>query len=109
MTPGLISSAFSSTGIYPFNPNLFTDEDFALAKSFSTILHVPGSFPADIPSSSPTPSDASNSAPSGNGEAKAQSDSKVDVGTSHPLYMDLDTDNDGPVLGFDMSSQMQSR
>jgi DDE superfamily endonuclease len=98
MTPELMRSAFSSTGIYPFNPDIFTDEDFAPAKTFSTIPHVPSSFPADIPSSSPDPSNASDSAPSGEGEDEAQSDPpevEADVG-SHPLYMDWDSDDDGP-------------
>jgi len=57
MTPELIHLAFSCTSIYPFNPQVFTDEDFLPARSFSTIPQVPRSFPADIPSSSPVPSD----------------------------------------------------
>jgi hypothetical protein len=59
MTPELMRSAFACTGIYPFNPHIFTEEDFAPAKSFSTLSHVPSSFPPEVPSSSPLPSDAS--------------------------------------------------
>jgi len=60
ITPDLIRTSFSCTGIYPFNPNVFSDVDFAPARSFSTIPQVPRSFPSDIPSSSPLPSDMSD-------------------------------------------------
>ena len=93
MTPELISSAFSCTGIYPFNPKVFTDEDFAPAKTFSIASHVPMSFPADVPSSSPFSSDMSNSASSGDGQSEDESDMDVDV--PHPLCIDWDTDSDG--------------
>jgi hypothetical protein len=62
MTPELCSSAFSCTGIYPLNPTIFTDEDFAPAKSFSTSMHVPKSFPRETRSSPPLPSDLSDCA-----------------------------------------------
>ena len=95
MTPELIHSAFSCTGIHPFNPQVFTDEDFAPARSFSTIPQVPRSFPADVRSSSPIPSDVSDSTSSdldlGGDEFEDQSDTEADV---HPLYMDWDTDSD---------------
>ena len=93
MTLELISSAFSCTGIYPFNPKVFTDEDFAPAKTFSIASHVPMSFPADVPSSSPFSSDTSNSASLGDGQSEDESDMDVDV--PHPLCIDWDTDSDG--------------
>ena len=96
MTPELISSAFSCTGIYPFNPQVFANVDFAPAKMFSTTSHVPTSFPADVPSSSPIASDASNSASLGDGEPEDESDIEMDITAPHPLYLDWDTDSDGP-------------
>ena len=94
MTPKLIHSAFSCTGIYPFNPDVFTSVDFAPAVSSSSILHVPKSFPADVPSSSPLPSDASDFG-SDSGASEDESDtSKADSTALHPLYMDWDTDSD---------------
>ena len=95
MTPELICTAFSCTGIYPFNPNVFTDADYAPAHSFSTTSHVPGSFPADVPSSSPLPSDASDlDSDSGDDESEDQSDSEAGATPLHPLHMDWDTDSD---------------
>ena len=60
MTPELLRSAFTVTGIFPFNANVFSDEDFAPAKSSSLSMHVPKDFPPEVPSSSPIPSDMSN-------------------------------------------------
>ena len=91
MTLELISSAFSCTGIYPFNPKVFTNEDFAPAKTFSIALHVPTSFPADVPSSSPISSDVSNSASFGDGQSEDELD--MDVDAPHLLCMDWDTDS----------------
>ncbi|KAG6838403.1 hypothetical protein C0991_011875, partial [Blastosporella zonata] len=51
MTPELIQTSFCLTGIHPLNPDIFTDKDFAPSKSFSNQVHVPSSFPDNIPSS----------------------------------------------------------
>ena len=53
ITPEPIQVAFRKTGIYPLNPFIFTAEDFAPGKSFSTIAHVPPSFPDEVPTSPP--------------------------------------------------------
>ncbi|KAG6808365.1 hypothetical protein H0H92_004358, partial [Tricholoma furcatifolium] len=37
--------------IHPFNPDIFTEEDYAPSMAFSTQAHVPSSFPETIPSS----------------------------------------------------------
>lgn len=49
ITVDLIRSAFKHCGISPFNPNVFTAEDFAPAQAFSldATSHFPISFPAD--------------------------------------------------------------
>jgi hypothetical protein len=96
MTSELMRSAFAYMGIYPFNPQIFTEEDFAPAKSFSTLPHVPSSFPPEVPSSSPLPSDASDSA-SSDSDGASEDQSDVEMGVTpllHPLYMDTDDDND---------------
>ena len=95
MTPELIHSAFSCTGIYPFNPNVFTNADYAPANSFSTTSHVPRSFPTDVPSSSPVPSNVSD-LDSDSGSDKSDDQSNTEAGTNplHPLHLDWNTDSD---------------
>ncbi|KIL54744.1 hypothetical protein M378DRAFT_91977 [Amanita muscaria Koide BX008] len=51
VTKDLIRTAFSKTGIYPVNRNVFSEEDFAPSMASSSSAHVPASFPNDIPSS----------------------------------------------------------
>ena len=53
MTPELLHPAFSTTGIFFFNNTLFTDNDFTPAMSFSHTMHIPKTFPAEVPSSPP--------------------------------------------------------
>src|SRR5260370_12251363 len=53
MTVPLIQKSFCVTGIYPFNPNIFTEEDFTPSQVFSVKAHTPASFPETIPSSDP--------------------------------------------------------
>jgi len=73
MTPELMCSVFSTTGIFLFNNTLFTDNNFAPAKSFSYMMHISESFPAEVPSSPPAASDASNFKMSGNESNTAES------------------------------------
>jgi hypothetical protein len=92
MMPELLRLAFSITGIFPFNDTLFTDDDFAPAKSFSNSMHVPQSFPAEVPTSSPTASDASDMELSSN-----ESDSAEDVAEDAPAaqtHFSWETDSD---------------
>jgi DDE superfamily endonuclease len=99
MTPELCSSAFSYTGIYPFNPNIFTDDDFAPTKSFSNSMHAPQTFPAEAPSSSPLPSDLSNCDISSEGSDDTNTDSEglpIAEGARVPVQLDWDTDPDDP-------------
>jgi hypothetical protein len=51
MAPDLIKTAFCKTGIYPHNPNVFMDEDYAPSMASSTSAHVPESYPDDVPNS----------------------------------------------------------
>src|SRR6266851_281717 len=60
MTLKLLHSAFSTTGIFLYNDTLFTDIDFAPAKSFSHMMHVPQSFPPEVLTSSPIASNVSD-------------------------------------------------
>ncbi|KAI6032700.1 hypothetical protein F5J12DRAFT_779149 [Pisolithus orientalis] len=61
MMPELIKKSFSHTGIYPFNPDIFTDRDFAPSRATSCNAHLPPSYPPEVPipqaSSSMTPMD----------------------------------------------------
>lgn len=45
-TAKIIKAAWKRTGLYPFNPNIFTNRDFAPSHTTSTKAHVPPSFPA---------------------------------------------------------------
>jgi hypothetical protein len=49
ITADLVRSAFKHCGISPFNPDVFTAEDFAPAQAFSSdaASHFPPSYPAD--------------------------------------------------------------
>jgi hypothetical protein len=60
MTPKVLHSVFSTTGIFLFNDTLFTNNDFAPAKSFSHTMHVPESFPTEVPTSPLAASDVSD-------------------------------------------------
>ena len=91
MTPELCRSAFSCTGIYPFKANIFTEEDFAPAKSFSTSKHVPRTFPAEAPSSSPLPSDLSDLDCSSSSDDDSTSE---DSEQEHEWDLDSDDDPD---------------
>jgi hypothetical protein len=51
ITRTCIQSAFRSTGIYPFNRNIFTAVDYAPSRSFSTTAYAPSSYPHEVPSS----------------------------------------------------------
>ena len=96
-TPHLLRASFKTTGIWPFKPDIFTDEDFAPAQSFSLTTHVPKSYPHEVMTSSPVPSNFSNI-----------SDSDIDMGQSdsennephphaspaHLSQIDWDTDPD---------------
>lgn len=91
MTPELIHKSFSCTGIYPFNSQVFTNVDFAPARSFSTILQVPRSFPSNVPSSSPLSSDMSDLDGS---ESENQSDTDTEPGPDMMLALNLDWETD---------------
>ena len=47
--PELIKKSFSRTGIYPFNPDIFTDKDFAPSQATSRDAHLPPSYPPEVP------------------------------------------------------------
>jgi len=52
ITPSLVQKVFRKTGIYPLNPDVFTDQDYAPSMASSSVAHLPPSYPlADIPSS----------------------------------------------------------
>ena len=59
MTSSLIQESFHATGIHPYNPNIFTKEDFTPSQVFSAMAPTPPSFPPATPSSDPAvPSNA---------------------------------------------------
>lgn len=53
ITPHLIIKAFWKTGIFPFNPSIFSDGDFGPSMASSSMVHVPSSYPDLTPSSPP--------------------------------------------------------
>lgn len=44
-TPELITTAWRKTGLYPFNPDVFTELDYSPSQMTSTEVHYPHSFP----------------------------------------------------------------
>ena len=48
ITEAVIKGAWKNTGISPYNPNIFTDADFAPSHSTSTQVHLPPSYPRAI-------------------------------------------------------------
>ena len=62
VTPDLIIKAFRKTGISPFNPDIFPDQEYGPSMASSSTLHLPSSYPDPIPSSPPaTPTDDEDS------------------------------------------------
>jgi len=57
-TPELIATAWRKTGLYPFNPNVFTELDYSPSQMTSTEVHYPPSFPISL---TPSPSDQAHS------------------------------------------------
>jgi hypothetical protein len=51
ITYNIITNAFKTSRIQLFNPNIFTEDDYAPSKAFSTKAHAPKNFPDNIPSS----------------------------------------------------------
>jgi len=50
VTPDLITKAFQKTGIFPFDPSIFSEQDFGPSMASSPILHLPSSYPNPTPS-----------------------------------------------------------
>ena len=88
MTPKIIKDSFRKTGISPFNPDIFTKEDYAPSQTFSIKAHVPETYPDAVPSSDPE-------IPTEN----ERSDSDLDSGS------DLDLDYQGHGLETPMDDQ----
>ena len=53
ITLELIQRSFQKSGIWPLNPSVFTNEDFALSMASSSTAHFPSSYPSKIPTSPP--------------------------------------------------------
>ncbi|EJF57418.1 DDE-domain-containing protein [Dichomitus squalens LYAD-421 SS1] len=45
VTPEVVKAAWRKTGLSPFNPNVFSELDFAPSRPYSTQAHLPPSFP----------------------------------------------------------------
>jgi DDE superfamily endonuclease len=51
MTHDIITNTFKSSGIWPFNPDVFMEEDYTPSNAFSIKVHAPENFPCEVPSS----------------------------------------------------------
>ena len=54
ISPSLVQKAFANTGIYPLNPTIFNDHDFAPSQASSSIPAFPPSYPDEVPLSVPS-------------------------------------------------------
>jgi hypothetical protein len=104
MTPKLMHLAFSTTGIFPFNDALFIDNNFAPAKSFSHTMHIPESFPAEVPSSPPVALDVSDLETLGNESESDAAESMAADDPAEQTHHSWDTDSDD----FDYASHLSS-
>jgi hypothetical protein len=110
--PELLHLAFSIIGTFLFNNTLFTNNDFAPIKSFSNSMHVSQSFPAEVPTSFPAASDASDMKLSSNKSNSAENVAKDapiaqthfswetnldDFNDEHPFYLTAFTSAATPI------------
>jgi DDE superfamily endonuclease len=89
VTPELIRKSFKKTGIYPFNPEVFTDADYMPSIASSSVAHLPPSYPAEVPSS---PLAITTDDDDANYEPGAESDSE-DCQLLDDLEEEMDVDN----------------
>ncbi|EUC61658.1 hypothetical protein RSOL_404490, partial [Rhizoctonia solani AG-3 Rhs1AP] len=60
MREDIIRSSFEKTGIYPLNPNAFTEEDFAPSRAFSIQGQLPAGYPVTYSDEAEYDSDTEN-------------------------------------------------
>ena len=105
ITHSLIQKAFAKTGIYPLNPTIFHERDFAPSQASSLTATFPPSYPQDIPSSpSYVPSELSTdySDPDWKNEGE-DSDDSSESSEGHILGLE---DHDGPGLFVENSNEL---
>ena len=74
LKPETIKSAWKSCGIYPLDPTVFSDDDYAPARITSTVAHVPPTYPTNgLEGSLSDDTDDSNSDSSSGSESDSQS------------------------------------
>ena len=76
LTRSLVQKAFSKTGIYPLNPTIFHERDFAPSQASSSTATFPPSYPQEVPSSpSYIPSDLELGTDDSDSETSGSNDS----------------------------------
>ncbi|KAJ8509345.1 hypothetical protein ONZ45_g8476 [Pleurotus djamor] len=92
-----IRSAWAKTGLWPINPDIFTDEDFAPSQASSILAHVPPSFPDDVPTSPPAiPSDAEDDEIS---DVEMDGEESEEPGTRDGVDNEVDTEREEACFG----------
>jgi hypothetical protein len=106
ITRSLIQKAFAKTGIYPLNPTIFHERDFAPSQASSSTATFPPSYPQDIPSSpSYVPSELGmddDSDPDWKSEGE-DSDNSLESSNGH---ISDSEDQDGPGLFVENSNEL---
>lgn len=90
-----VLAAFRKTGIEPFNPDIFTPEDFTPSHVSSTMAHMPPSFPSAA-SSSVSTSDILMESPPPSPLLTATNDKSPALSCSPPLSTDTCCEEDSP-------------
>ena len=106
LTRSLVQKAFSKTGIYPLNPTIFHERDFAPSQASSSMATFPPSYPQEVPSSpSYIPSDLELGTDDSDSETSESRDlSNQDNPVPFKENNDSETHDDHPPLPLSSST-----
>lgn len=91
IAPSLVQKAFANTGIYPLNPDIFDDQEYAPSQASSSMPAFPPSYPHEILLSEPLePGDLEMLGSSGDQDGLGSTNSTHSFPPSGPLSLSTD-------------------